>query len=652
MSPSAGWRFSWRSVVGSWHIALLLYLLLFTITPFDLAYPGSGLDPSWQTALNEAVVRHLTFGREVLFTSGPYAVVITGEYHPQLPWLGIGGGLLLTTGYAVAVMILLARRRRWVAVALSIGLALGVASTDALCLLFPMVAALATHRMVTTEDREPRAWGDRALVSLMAAPLGLLPLVKLSSAPAVLAGMLAASLLLILHGRRVEAAIFWGVPALSTPLLWLAAGQPLDALGDYVFNSLTTVSGYTQAMSLAGNVAQAQLVVVLSVVVVVALLASSRLPLRERALVAMVVAATLFVAFKAAMVRLDTHALLMVAPLLVTTLLAASYCRGWPVRGALVLLCLGVAVPLRISWLSDLDPTPAESIRHALTAGPVGLGQRIFDRSLLDRRYDEARSEIRDEDLVPRVHAGTNVDLYPFDLSGLLAQDVDWNPRPVFQSYVSYTPALAKRNADHLRGDSAPDTVLFGIEAIDDRLPALEDGASWLPLLEDYRIDSYDAIHDYLVMQRRERSVPIPVSTRPIRVPGVLGRPVVLPSRPGAASQGWLAEFDVEATLKGRLSEIVWKPAEMRITVALEDGRTQHYRFIPRMGRARFLLSPLVLNPRNMAGLVLPDGSTGAARPPTVRQVRLDARGADGMWKRTYSITLTAVRLPVTTGTG
>jgi hypothetical protein len=277
-------------------------------------------------------------------------------------------------------------------------------------------------------------------------------------------------------------------------------------------------------------------------------------------------------------------------------------------------------------------------------AGPVGLVERLADRKKLVQRSERARASIRDEDTVPVVPPGADVDLYPFQLSGLFAQRVRWNPRPVFQSYAVYTPALARLNADHLRGADAPHEVLFSISPIDYRLPALEDGASWVPLLEGYRITGYDALHDYLRMRHRQSAVRLGSSERPLRLHGNLGRRLDLPDE----RTGWLATFDVHPSWKGQLRNLLWKTPSMLITLTLEDGRELQFRFVPEMAAGQFLLSPFVQNARNFAGLAAPNGSNGAATPPAVRAIRLDAESSPDMWKSGYSVDLTSVVLPVT----
>ena len=69
----------------------------------------------------------------------------------------------------------------------------------------------------------------------------------------------------------------------------------------------------------------------------------------------------------------------------------------------------------------------------------------------------------------------------------LIASGSPWSPRPTIQSYVAYSEQLARINRDHLLGIRAPRNLAFKVEPLDDRMPALEDGASWSVILRNYR---------------------------------------------------------------------------------------------------------------------------------------------------------------------
>src|SRR6266446_1343593 len=90
----------------------LIVTALFMAMPLLPTMPVPGLDASWKYAINQAVADRLSFGREVIFTYGPYGALYTRGFHPAtdelLMWTGLFFGLCLG-----AVAVLLARRSLW-----------------------------------------------------------------------------------------------------------------------------------------------------------------------------------------------------------------------------------------------------------------------------------------------------------------------------------------------------------------------------------------------------------------------------------------------------------------------------------------------------------------------------------------------------------
>jgi hypothetical protein len=52
------------------------------VLPLNPNFPDRNFDASWAYALNEAVARHLIFGRDIVLTFGPLASLYTWMYHP------------------------------------------------------------------------------------------------------------------------------------------------------------------------------------------------------------------------------------------------------------------------------------------------------------------------------------------------------------------------------------------------------------------------------------------------------------------------------------------------------------------------------------------------------------------------------------------
>ena len=83
-------KFSSRNLELMVNIVLWLLLLITaiaTFVPFSPAMPATSLDESWVFGMNQATAQGLSFGKEMIFTFGPYASIYTKSYHPSTDYL-------------------------------------------------------------------------------------------------------------------------------------------------------------------------------------------------------------------------------------------------------------------------------------------------------------------------------------------------------------------------------------------------------------------------------------------------------------------------------------------------------------------------------------------------------------------------------------
>src|ERR1700756_2322960 len=66
-------------------LALLAFSLLLNLAAPVM--PAPGLDPSWQLAAEYAAHHHLVFGRDFIFTYGPYHYLGSHLFDPATYWL-------------------------------------------------------------------------------------------------------------------------------------------------------------------------------------------------------------------------------------------------------------------------------------------------------------------------------------------------------------------------------------------------------------------------------------------------------------------------------------------------------------------------------------------------------------------------------------
>ncbi|HXS69211.1 MAG TPA: hypothetical protein VN761_10235, partial [Candidatus Polarisedimenticolia bacterium] len=86
-----------------WFAAASSLLFVFScLNPAELPQRYNPLEDSWIQILHLAFVRHLQFGREIVFTFGPWGFLYAG-YRPETHWLSIFIWLILAIIFWFAV---------------------------------------------------------------------------------------------------------------------------------------------------------------------------------------------------------------------------------------------------------------------------------------------------------------------------------------------------------------------------------------------------------------------------------------------------------------------------------------------------------------------------------------------------------------------
>ncbi|MEI0567382.1 hypothetical protein R4J02_10835, partial [Brachyspira pulli] len=95
------------------------------------------------------------------------------------------------------------------------------------------------------------------------------------------------------------------------------------------------------------------------------------------------------------------------------------------------------------------------------------------------------------------------VTIYPWEMSYIISNKLNFKPMPVFQAYAAYTPYLDKLNADFFDNESAPEYIIFEWEAIDFRLPLTDTPLTFQKIYKNYNIyNIYDS--KYMLLKKRE----------------------------------------------------------------------------------------------------------------------------------------------------
>jgi hypothetical protein len=613
---------------------LLLIIIIARFVPFYPYIPTSELDSSWQFGMNQALAQGLSFGKDIIFTFGPYASIYTKSYHPSTDFLMVSGSLYLALSYwACFVILMKGVQWRWILAFYFIFAGGFWWLTDALFLLFPLLVGLLIFKISFSEQGKlVNSKLASFYVALLFAPFGLLPLIKGSML--ILCGAVAAfcSVFFIANRHRLLAIICLCSPMVSMLFFWIASGQSAVGLPSYFISMAPIVSGYTEAMAVDGNIYEIILYLITSAFLLLAISIHAQITNTSKIFLFCIYFVFLFISFKAGFVRHDGHAYISGMSILIASLLLPF------IFNTKIILPVIVFALLTWSYIdSHYIRTSAESIAKNFKSTYLsmwdGITNRIKNRNWPKTEFDARMNLLREQASFPVMQGAT--DIYSYNQSYLIASGNIWSPRPIFQSYSVYTPVLAEANKKHLLGEKAPENIIFRVEPIDGRIPSIEDGASWPVLLVNYQPTRME--NDFLFL-RKNRGHQIEEPLKISREMHSFGEGVFLPH----TSQPVFAQIEIKPTILGRIASIFFKPSQIQIMLEMNNGEKKQYRIISGMSKSGFLISPLI---ENTAEFWMLYGKTGCLDGKVVKSIAIASRDSIiELWNNKYTITFRQIK--------
>ncbi len=225
-------------------LAALLLVTVAVFVPFSPGMPWESLDPSWVYGMNEAVAQGMSFGKDIVFTFGPYASIYTKTYHPATDKLMIFGSLFLAISFTTAAYLNFRMTRGLLKLGLLVVLSTVMYSRDALFFFYPMLVGIQFYNWVRSFDSKREvSTAEISLNLVLLVPFGLLPLIKGSALIACVAISVLSIALLARRGEWRICTLVIVIPFVSLVAFWLLSGQPFLGLADYFVGLLPIISG-------------------------------------------------------------------------------------------------------------------------------------------------------------------------------------------------------------------------------------------------------------------------------------------------------------------------------------------------------------------------------------------------------------------------
>jgi hypothetical protein len=232
-----------------------------------------------------------------------------------------------------------------------------------------------------------------------------------------------------------------------------------------------------------------------------------------------------------------------------------------------------------------------------------------------------------------RQRVGKNsLDIFPSNILIAKANDVTWNPRPIFQSYSAYTPYLDQVNATHIE-KSGPAMAIVQWGSIDDRLPFAEEPLTWKTLLNYYDLEYQTP--ELLLVRRRLRPKFTTASAEG-NLEANWNESVRLPAT--APGEFIVMKVRIMPNVAGKLSNLLFRPATIQAALAF-DGHSVEGRVIRTNLGSGLIVSPF---PSDQMTLAQVFDCWSTHRPNIVKSIRFDT---PGQWQFGRKIQIQWIRL-------
>ena len=555
--------------------------------------PPLELDPSWHAALEYATAHHLQFGTQIVFTFGPLGFLSTRTSLGHLVGARIAFAFFWSALVALAATAFAKRLPGWVRYAFLAWLVIFTLSSG-----FDQTAffVMACGAMLLLIDDPRQRWQAPLFVSAFI----VLSLIKASFLTAAI-GSLALVVVCWVWQRKVLKAL---VLALAAPAgfvaCWMTLGQSPSHLAPWLRHALELESGYSAAMNLAPKTSVLCLALEALALFVVAFIATASRARNDLLTwgILITIAQYVFLTWKAGFTRSGdwhTFILLWFLPLGLAFCFLDDLSCPYPAShrwalditfGASMVCCL-VAANFQIrgfAWQQITDwprrvTHNTEMIFTALQGHSAELYADCRDTKnhqmlLLDHAQDVIGNE--------------SVDVMSYLLLAPVVNEMNYQPRPVIQGFVAYTPALQSLNEEYFRSAARPHFVLLCQQATDGRFPTFEDSAALNYVLNNYVPVAWDG--HFLVLQQQATVDP---SFQLVHEESLhFGEKLDL--RPWAHGPLFMS-VKITPSFWGRAATFLYQPRPLHMRIA-RDQVEERYRIIPSMAEQPFLVDPLLIS--------------------------------------------------------
>lgn len=544
-----------------------LVVCAFLLIPQALLFPlEGGLDPSWRISIGLAIEKDLIFGKDYIFTLGPlgflatkYAIGISKWHILLYEIFMIGSSLyiirfaLKSRGYHILCYPLIL----WILILLKANNLINLITP---VLLF-FIASFLNRRKI--------------LFLILAVMLTSIAFYVKVNYGIVLLVIIYGTLLVAVVKKVLTTVQAIGVVILHTSLIYLLSLYLNVHLFSYVEASLYIIDHYHDAMYFYMQATSWRFL--FAVIILLLYLTGFLIYYRHffQNLISFAVYAFsglyLFLLFKNGFVRAggehvnEFYKLSVVPFVLVWLFEKEPYKKTWITLIGCAVLSSSLALIFKQKYFQDI------SIDHY-------INKEYFTDIVTDVSHkqfipEEARSEEKFPDAFVKQIGKSSVDVIPYEISEIHYHKMNYNPRPMIQSYQAYDEYLDNRNFQKYISANSPEYLIYKCISIDFRQPFWDESITKRAMLSHYEVVNSDSL--YLLLKKRKQ--PLKLTTlQETKTVLEIGKEYKIKD----SEDIQYLYANVEYNIWGKLKRLFFQPPPLHVVLTYEDGTSITYKAI------------------------------------------------------------------------
>lgn len=199
------------------------------------------------------------------------------------------------------------------------------------------------------------------------------------------------------------------------------------------------------------------------------------------------------------------------------------------------------------------------------------------------------------------------VDILPWEVSYIYFNQLNYNPRPVIQSYQANNEWLALKNGEKYGSPNAPAYVLARLEYFREQNPFWIDQPAYRQLFSNYSlIDTAIVRTDTLFLFRRNAQLVNSKFQESEIIIGEMSQPLPIKSD---TSQLVYLKANIQYSLLAKVARLFFQPPPLYVEVRYQTGRVESFRIPPPILKSGILINRKVTTMQEFALLNLKKGT-------------------------------------------